>query len=175
MTDGEAFPDDGRRRQSGVLSEHNWKRSALAAHNWKRSALTATAMQDRYGRRNTPSRQRLLLAAGAGALAIALAFVAWLSLFGRASVNWDDIGFHVLSDAQIEVTFDVNFSKSGAGEDPPRAICTIQALNNLSTEVGLQDVAVQAGPGGRVRATVTMQTSERATTGLVKSCAPTGS
>jgi hypothetical protein len=134
----------------------------------------STVVQDRYGRQNTPGRRRLLLGVGAVALVASLAFVGWLSLFGRASVNWDDIGFHVLSDAQVEVTFDANFSRSGDGNDRPRAICTIQALNSLGTEVGLQDVTVQAGPGGRVRATVTMQTSERATTGLVKSCAPTG-
>jgi hypothetical protein len=87
-------------------------------------------------------------------------------------VNWDDIGYHVISDAQIEVTFDVSFSNSDG--DRPTAICTIQALNDLRTEVGLRDVPVQAGPGGRVRATATLQTSERATTGLVKSCARTG-
>ena len=39
--------------------------------------------------------------------------------------------------------------------------------------VGLRDIPVQAGPGGRVRATATLQTSERATTGLVKSCVRT--
>jgi hypothetical protein len=128
-------------------------------------------MQDRYGRRSTPGRRLLLLASGALALIAALAFIAWVTVFGRATVNWDDIGYHVISDSQVEVTFDVNFSGSGADADRPTAICTIHALNDLRTEVGLRDVPVQAGPGGRVRATVTLQTSERATTGLVKSCA----
>lgn len=138
----------------------------------------STLMQDRYGRRNTPGRRRLLLAAAALAMITSLAFVGWLSLFGRPSLNWDDIGFKVLSDSQVEVTFDVNFtnsgSDSGSGAEPPTAVCTIQALNDLRTEVGLRDVQVQAGPGGRVRATARVQTSERATTGLVKSCARTG-
>jgi hypothetical protein len=132
----------------------------------------STVLQDRYGRRTTPARRLWLLGAGALALVAALAFVGWISLFDRPGLNWDDIGYHVLSDAQVEVTFDANFSHAGSGERP-RAICTVQALNNLTTEVGLQDVPVQAGPGGRVRATVTVQTSERATTGLVKSCALT--
>jgi hypothetical protein len=131
-------------------------------------------MQDRYGHRSSPGRRRLLIAAAALAALAALALVGWLSLVGRPSVNWDDIGYKVLSDAQIDVTFDVNFSSVGSGSsDPPKAICTIQALNELGTVVGLQDVPVQAGRGGRVRATATLKTSERATTGLVKSCART--
>ena len=131
-------------------------------------------MQERYGRRSSPTRRRLLLAAAALALAAALAFIGWVTLVGRPTLNWDDVGYKVLSDAQINVTFDVTFSSGGSDSNvPPRAICTIQALNNLRTEVGLQDVPVQAGPGGRVRATVTLQTSERATTGLVKSCVRT--
>ncbi len=132
-------------------------------------------MQDRYGRRSTPGRQSLLLAAGALALAAALAFVGWVSLSGRPALNWDDIGYKVHSDSRVEVTFDVNFTGGGpgSGAGQPKAVCTIQALNTLRTEVGLRDVPVQAGPGGRVRATVTVQTSERATTGLVKSCTRT--
>jgi hypothetical protein len=128
-------------------------------------------MQERYGRRSTPGRRRLQLAAGGLALVATLIFIGWITLTGRPTLNWDDIGYKVISDAQIKVTFDVNFSSGGSGSDAPRAVCTIQALNDLRTEVGLQDVSVQAGPQGRVRATVTVQTSERATTGLVKSCA----
>src|SRR5688572_20263517 len=122
-------------------------------------------MQERYGRRGTPGRRRVLLAAAALALIASLAFVGWVSLSGRPSLSWDDFGYKVLSDSQIQVTFDVNFQ--GAGSDSggsPTAICTIQALNDLQTEVGLRDVTVPAGPGGGARTTVTVQTSERATT-----------
>lgn len=131
-------------------------------------------MQDRYGRRSTPGRRPLLLAAGALALAAALIFIGWITLTGRPTVNWDDIGYKVVSEAETTVTFDVSFStdESDSGTRP-RAICTIQALNKLGTEVGLRDVPVQAGPGGRVRVTAPLQTSERATTGLVKACVRT--
>jgi hypothetical protein len=137
-------------------------------------------MDERYGRRSSPGRHRLLLGAGALVLAAALAFIGWVTIYRRPSLSWDDIGYRVLSDARTEVTFDVAFSgsgpKSGSGSSsthPPTAVCTVHALNELRTEVGLQDVPVQARPGGRVRATVTLKTSERATTGLVKSCVRT--
>jgi hypothetical protein len=127
----------------------------------------STLLQDRYGPRTTPGRRRLLLALGAAVLVLTLAFIGWVTILERPAVNWDDVGFNVVSDAAISVTFDVNFSGSGSGT---AAVCTVQALNSLRTEVGLQDARVQPGPGGRVRATVTVTTSERATTGLVKAC-----
>jgi uncharacterized protein DUF4307 len=129
----------------------------------------STLLQDRYGRPTTPGRRRLLLALAALALAAALAFIGWVTLLQGPSLHWDDIGYHVQSDAEIEVTFDVGFIGS-SGSEQPSADCTVQALNALRSEVGLQDVRVQAGPGGRARTTVTVQTSERAATGLVKSC-----
>ncbi len=130
-------------------------------------------MQDRYGRRSTPARRRLLIAAGALALAASVAFISWVTLFGKPSVTWSEIGYNVLSDNEIEVTFDVTFSgaASDSGAGPPTAVCTVQALNNLRTEVGLRDVTVQVGASGQARTTATVQTSERAITGLVKACA----
>jgi len=156
MSDGLSFPGPGR-RVPGTDDT-----------NQKRVSTVSTLLQDRYGRPTTPGRRRLLLALGALALAVALAFIGWVTLLERPTVNWDDIGFDVVSDAQVTVTFDVNFS--GAGTERSAAVCTVQALNSLTTEVGLQDARVQPGPGGRVRATVTVPTSERATTGLVKAC-----
>jgi len=129
----------------------------------------STLVEDRYGRPSTPGRRRLLLALGALALAVALAFIGWVTLFQGPTLHWDDIGYKVRSDAEVEVTFDVSFTGS-SGSDRLSADCTIQALNTLRSEVGLRDVRVQAGPGRRTRTTLTLQTSERAATGLVKSC-----
>jgi uncharacterized protein DUF4307 len=154
MTDEQSFPIGGRRRSET---------------NQRRQPRMSTLLQDRYGRAAAPGRRRLLLALGAVALAVSLAFIGWVTLFHAPTLHWDDIGFHVRSDAEIDVTFDVGFTGS-SGSDRPSAVCTVQALNALRTEVGLQDVRVQAGPGGRIRTTLTLQTSERAATGLVKSC-----
>jgi hypothetical protein len=171
MADGRSFPCDGR-LAAAARTNGTDRRLERAGH-------VSTLQQDRYGRRSSPGRRRLLLAAGGLALAAALAFVGWATINQQPTLNWDDVGYHVLSDAQVEVTFDVSFSagggsdSGGAGSGRPTAVCTVQALNPLRTEVGLKDVPVEAGPGGRVRATVTLDTSERATTGLVKSCTRT--
>jgi hypothetical protein len=140
-------------------------------------------LQERYGRTSGPrSRSRRLILLGAGALVLVLTvgFIGWVTVLKRPDLNWQDLSFDVTSDSQVRVTFDVAFSgrarsraardAGDAGSGLPSAICTVHALNAVQTEVGLRDVRVQAGPHGRVRATVTVATSERAATGLVKAC-----
>jgi hypothetical protein len=136
----------------------------------------STLPDERYGRVITPGRRLLLLAAGALALAVALGWIGWVTLGSPSDVSWQDVGYSVRSDSEVQVTFDVSFSSevdagSRTTTSNPTAICTVHALNELRTEVGLQDFRVQAGPHGQVRTTVTLRTSERATTGLVKACA----
>jgi hypothetical protein len=140
----------------------------------------STVFQERYGRRTGPrstSHRLILLGAGALVLVLAVGFIGWVTVLKRPDLNWQDLSFDVRSDSQVQVTFDVAFSGRArsraardAGSGLPSAICTVHALNQVQTEVGLTDVRVQAGPHGRVRATVTLTTSERAATGLVKAC-----
>jgi hypothetical protein len=168
MADEESFPCDGRRR---AAADQKRPGSGPGTGATDMSAL----VQDRYGRRTPPGRRRLLAALGGVTLTAALAFIAWVTLAQGPSLTWEEIGYDVISDGRAEVTFDVSFGGTGTGTgsfgaDRPTAVCTVQALNELRTEVGLQDVRVQPGNGGRVRATVQLETSERATTGLVKSC-----
>jgi hypothetical protein len=148
MADGPPFPD----------------------HPQESRIVSAILAQDRYGRGRAPRRGRVaLIAAGALGLLAALVWISWVALVNQPEVTWQDIGFDVRSDARTTVTFDVSFSDRPGGARPT-ATCTVQALNTLRTEVGLQDVRVQAGPKGRTRVEVSLPTSERATTGLVKSC-----
>jgi hypothetical protein len=130
-------------------------------------------VQDRYGRQITPGRRLALIVAGAVVVVLTVGFIGWVTVIKRPDVNWQNLSFNVRSDAEVQVTFDVSFSsraRSNAPDGRPTAICTVQALNQLQTEVGLQDVRVQAGPGGRARATVNLPTSELAVTGVVKAC-----
>ena len=126
----------------------------------------STVLEERYGRRHRRDRTRLVVAAIA-LLVVALGFIAWVTIDQRPALHWDDIGYRVVSDGATEMTFDVSFTGDG-----DTAVCTVQALNELRTEVGRRDVRVQAGPKGRARATVTLRTSERATTALVDLCVP---
>jgi hypothetical protein len=135
-----------------------------------------TQQQERYGRRVTPNRRRLLIALAGVVLAVSLGFIGWVTVVQRPDVNWQDLSFDVRSDAQVTVTFDVMFSSRATKAAPdgrPTGICTVQALNELQTEVGRQDVPIKAGPKGRARVTVTLTTSETAVTGLVKACKAT--
>lgn len=154
MADGSSFPCDPTRGPPDRLE------SPVRTH-------VSTLLQDRYGRRPPPSR-RLVIAATAAVLVLVLAYVGWLAAARTPRLGWTDIGFNVVSDAAVQVTFDLDFRGSPAGD--PVAACTVQALNPLKTEVGLREVRLRPGPEGRVRATVEVRTSERATAALVKTC-----
>ena len=162
MADGLSFPDGGR-PWPGIPGR-------LRA---EMGAIVSTLLQERYGRASTPGRRFLLLAVAGLVLVLALGFIGWVTILKRPDVTYQDISFNVRSDADVQVTFDVGFSsraRSKAPDHRPTAICTVHALNQVQTEVGLQDVRVTAGPQGRAQATVDLDTSERAVTGLVKAC-----
>nr|WP_269330071.1 DUF4307 domain-containing protein [Kineosporia babensis] len=97
--------------------------------------------------------------------AVVLAFTYWVTVIDRDKVTWQDHSFDVRSASEVVVTFDLQLH---AGAE--RAVCTVHALNSLNTEVGRQDVEVEGDADGRVRMTVTIPTSEEATTGLVSGC-----
>ena len=105
------------------------------------------------------------MVAAAALLALAaLAWSAWVAIsVAREPVRWADVGYQVHGDAEVTVSFDVTV-RHGSG-----AVCTVQALNAQHAEVGRRDVRV-AGPG-TVRVTSVLPTSERAVTGVVKTCA----
>lgn len=125
--------------------------------------------RDRYGRRPPWSRRRALAAAGV-ALAVAVAWLAWVAVrTGSPEISWQDVGFRVLSDGAAQVTFDVTFAARVA---PARtAVCTLQAQNVLHTEVGRLDVAVGPAADRRQRITRRLATSEQATSARVETCA----
>ncbi len=126
--------------------------------------MSQTHLHERYGRPRRVNR-KLVIGALSGLAVVVLAFTYWVTVIDRAEVTWQDHSFDVRSASEVVVTFDLQLH-AGA----QKAICTVHALNSLNTEVGLRDVEVEGGADGRARMTVTVPTSEEATTGLVSGC-----
>lgn len=119
----------------------------------------------RYGPAPTPARRRLTIAGIVAAAVVGVGITIWIGL-GQAStpVRYDDFGFKVISSERIDVTFQVSM------EPGTQAECTIDALAESYAQVGTVDVVV--GPSDQLegRYTVSVATSELATTGIVESC-----
>jgi hypothetical protein len=100
------------------------------------------------------------------ALAAGVAGAAWFTIVDtqRDPVAFTDVGFSVTSAEAVEVTFDVSM--------PPgtEAVCTVTALSKNFAEVGAIDVTVGPDEARTSRQTVTIATTELATTGIVDHC-----
>jgi hypothetical protein len=100
------------------------------------------------------------------ALAAGVAIAAWFTIVDtqRDPVTFTDVGFYVVSPEEVEVTFDVSM--------PPEteAVCTVTALSPSFAEVGAIDVEVGPDAARTTRHTVTVATTELATTGVVDHC-----
>jgi hypothetical protein len=123
-----------------------------------------TTVAARYGRPASRTRRHLAIGAVALLVAVALAWFAWAAYSGRSSATGSDVGFEVVDDGTVRVTFDVTKPHDQV------ATCTIQALDPGFSVVGT--VRVQVGPAEHdvVRQTATVRTTNRATTGRVQSC-----
>lgn len=121
----------------------------------------------RYGPEPTAGRRRLAIAGIVATALVGVGVTIWIGLAQASTpVRYDDVGFKVLSSEQIDVSFKVSM------EPGSRAECTIDALAESYAQVGTVDVVV--GPEDQLENhyTVTVSTSELATTGIVESCRP---
>ncbi len=128
--------------------------------------LQPGALDGRYGPATAPGRRRTLRVVGAVAALVALAWVVWAGLGqARVDVRSDDVGFVIVSDQRVDVTYDV-------GKDPGRtAVCTLQALDRGKGTVGLATVTIGPARERVTRSTSTVRTSAPAVTGIVRDCA----
>jgi hypothetical protein len=96
---------------------------------------------------------------------VGLAWVVWAGLGqAQADVRWTDLGYDVIDDTRVSVTYDI-------GKDPSAtAVCTLQALDVHKSTVGLAQVTI--GPTERrvTRRTDRLRTSALAVTGVVRDC-----
>lgn len=99
-------------------------------------------------------------------LVAAIVLAAWLGLrTGSVPIEGHDVGFRVLGDDAVVVTFDVTRAEPGRA-----ATCRIEALNSSHAQVGVIDVDVASAEHERVRLSATVRTSERAVSATVTRC-----
>jgi hypothetical protein len=126
-----------------------------------------TVTDDRYGRARSPVRRRAGIAVLVVVAAAALGWFAWAAYSGRESATGTDVGFVVVDDGTVQVTFDVTKPKEAT------ATCTVEAMDSGFSVVGTVRVSVGPAEHGVVRRTATVRTTNRATTGRVTTCSVT--
>jgi hypothetical protein len=128
----------------------------------------AEALDARYGRtRPNRTRDRLLLIAGAVAVAIVLvAWVVWAGLDGSTpSVEATDTGHVLMNDERaVEVSWTLSV--------PPgnETACIVQALDDDFTVVGWKVVEIPASDRHLREFTETVRVAQEANTGLISQC-----
>ncbi|NYI42303.1 DUF4307 domain-containing protein [Demequina lutea] len=98
-------------------------------------------------------------------LAVLIALSSWWGwTVAHQPVRWQDVGFKIISPTQARVTYDV-FLYS---ESP--VTCHLRALNTRYDEVGVATQHIDPAAGKAQRLTVTLATTEEATTAVVHYC-----
>ncbi|GLY58011.1 MAG: DUF4307 domain-containing protein [Cellulosimicrobium funkei] len=121
----------------------------------------------RYGPEPTERRRRLAVVGIVLVAVVGLAVTFVIGLrYANEPVRFKDFGYTVVSPERVDVTFEVYM-------DPgTTATCTLDALAESYAQVGTVDVTVGPVEVTESRYTVSVATSELATTGIVQSCRP---
>lgn len=130
-------------------------------------ATDAAGIQARYGR--TPMRKkrdRRILWLGAALFVVILgAWVIWAGTDGSGTqIDARDIGYTIIDDSSISVTFEVSVPEGTATS------CVVQALNESFTVVGWKVIDLPASDRFTRSFTEVLNTSELSNTGLIYRC-----
>ena len=120
-------------------------------------------MANRYGQKPKLSRGRWILISAVGVSFLVLgALVAAMANFNP--VQSKDIGFSVKGPTQVVLDFEISKPKAAT------AICTLESLNEQFGQVGFKEIEIGPQPTDTVRLSVSINTTELATTALVDEC-----
>ncbi|HSP60359.1 MAG TPA: DUF4307 domain-containing protein [Ornithinimicrobium sp.] len=115
--------------------------------------------------RTTPAQRRRWWIVGSIAVTAMVALAVWFGLsatLGR--VHWVSTGHQVVSDAQVDVRFDLR-------RDPDRAVvCELEAQAASHAVVGRTEVTVDPSPQSPSRHVEPVRTASPAITGYVERC-----
>lgn len=115
-------------------------------------------------RTTTDQRRRWWVVGGLG-IAVMVALAVWFGLSATVGrVHWVSTGHQVVSDAQVDVRFDLR-------RDPDRAVvCQLEAQDASHAVVGRTEVTVAPSPESPSRHVKPVRTASPAITGYVERC-----
>ena len=109
-----------------------------------------------------PARKKLLLA-GLGVSTLT-AGAMYFGFANFSAIESTDVGFRVLDSRQVELDFEVIKPAEST------ALCKVEALNEQFAQVGYKELTIGPQESSKVRLTVSINTTEMATTALVDEC-----
>lgn len=129
------------------------------------------SLDERYGRRHGGRpwwrRPGPLVAALLGG-ALLTAYFVWVAVAQSSGPSATEISYRIVDDTTAEIRYSVTRSPGTAVR------CTVQALDDASTEVGLARVDIPAGTERDVEQTTDVRTTARAVTVGVQGCVQVG-
>lgn len=123
----------------------------------------------RYGPPPRAGRRPKIIVALVVTAVVVLGWILWVVIESRSPVHWTNVGFVIVSDQQVDVTYDVH-KDAGA-----TVTCTLRALDQMKGTVGTADVVIGPTRSDVTRRTDPVRTSALAVTGIVRTCAVSGS
>ncbi|MEO6143249.1 MAG: DUF4307 domain-containing protein [Dermatophilaceae bacterium] len=108
---------------------------------------------------------RTIWVVGTIGILLGCALAIWLGLASTVGKpSWTDLGYRVIDDKAVEVTYIV---RRPVGRD---VTCAIRALDKSFATVGLVEVRIPGSDASSVQRTTRVRTTTRAVTGVVRSC-----
>lgn len=122
-------------------------------------------LDERYGRNTNPKARRIWWIVVGAVAAIAIGVLGWMTVLGQQySVSADDLGFQVVDENAVDVSFQV-VTQPGVP-----VTCVLEALDEEFGVVGFRVLAYEASDEHQQVFTEEIRTVGLATTGFVKGC-----
>lgn len=121
-----------------------------------------TDLADRYGTRSTP--RWLWWAVAAVGIGLGVAWAAWIAVQPRP-LTTDVYGYDVVSDTQVDLTLEI------IRDDPSQRVrCSVYAQAENKSIVGERTIVIPGSDRELEHHVVSLTTTERAVTGIIRSC-----
>lgn len=120
-------------------------------------------LAQRYGKRAKLSKTRWIWISVVG-IALMMVGVLFASIANYNPVQSQDVGFSVKDPTQVVLDFELTKPQDAT------AVCSVEALNEQFGQVGYKIIEIGPQETAKVRLSVSINTTELATTALVDEC-----